>query len=86
MAQIPRNVQTMQQNCKENGFQIIKFMIKNTFLSRTRHNLFLASQKICWASKNHELLARHGMLVRKTMLVPAVFHFTLFTHLLFRED
>ena len=35
MAQIPRNMQTMQQNWKENGFQIFKPMINNTRLSST---------------------------------------------------
>ena len=39
----------MQQNRKENGFQIIKSMINNTCLSS---NLFRARQKLCWANKN----------------------------------
>ena len=30
MAQIPRNMLTMQQNLKENGFTIIKSMRNNT--------------------------------------------------------
>ena len=35
MAQIPRNMQTIKQNWKENGFQIFKSMINNTHLSST---------------------------------------------------
>ena len=44
-AQIPRNVQTMQQNWKENGFQIFKYIINNTCFSSICYNLFWASQK-----------------------------------------
>ena len=52
MAQIPKNMQTMQQNWKETGFQIFKSM-NNTFFSSICYNLFKASQKWCQASKNH---------------------------------
>ena len=45
-------------------------MINNTCLSSICYNLFRASQKLCRASKNHELLARHGKLVLKIMSVP----------------
>ena len=53
MAQIPRNMQTMQQNCKGNGIQILKSMMNNTGLSSICFNLFWASQKLLRASQNH---------------------------------
>ena len=54
-------------------------MIRNTCLSSICYNLFRASQKLCRASKNHELLARHGKLVLKIMLVPVtVSYFVIF--------
>ena len=45
-------------------------MIKNTCLSSICYNIFRASQKVCRASKNDELLDLHGKLVLKIMLVP----------------
>ena len=46
MAQIHRNMQTMQQNWKENGFQIFRSMINNTCLSSIFNNLFSCQSKI----------------------------------------
>ena len=66
MAQILRYMQT---KWKENGFQISKSMIRNTCLSSICYDSFQASQKSCRASENHELLARHGKLVLKIILV-----------------
>ena len=63
-------MQTMQQNWKENGFQIFKSLMNNTCLSSVYYILIRASQKLCRASQNHLLLARHGKLVLKIMLVP----------------
>ena len=57
---------------KENVFQIFKAMINNTCFSSICYNLFRASQNLCRASQNHKLLARHGKLVLKIMLVPAL--------------
>ena len=51
-------------------FQIIKSMKNNTCHSSICYNLFRATKKLCWASKNHEVLAQHGQLVLKLMLVP----------------
>ena len=50
---IPRNMQTMQQNRKENGFQIFQSMINNTCFSSICYNLFWASQKLTRASQIH---------------------------------
>ena len=69
-SKIPRNMLTMQQISKVNGFKVIKSMRNNTCHSSICYNLFRASQNLCWASKNYELLARHGKLVLKLMLVP----------------
>ena len=60
---------------KENGIQIFKSMITNTCLSNIWYNLFRASQNLFWASQNHQLLAQHGKLVLKIMLVPATLDF-----------
>ena len=49
MAKLPRNMLTMQQNLKENGFTIIKFMRNNTWHSGIYYDLFRASQKLCRA-------------------------------------
>ena len=38
--------------------------------SNKYHNLFQASHKLCWTSKNHQLPGWHGKLVLKLMLVP----------------
>ena len=45
-------------------------MRNNTCHSSICYNLFRASQKVCRASKNDQLLARHGKSVLKLMLVP----------------
>ena len=52
-AKIHRNMQTVQQNQNENVFQIIKSMMNNTCHSKICYNLFRASHKSCWASRNH---------------------------------
>ena len=70
MAQIPRNMLTNATNLKENGFRIIRSMRNNTWYSSICYNLFQASQKLCRADKNHKLLAWHGKLVLKLILVP----------------
>ena len=69
ISQIPRNIQALQQ--KENYFQIIKSMINNSCLSSICYNLFQSSQNLHRASEIHKLLALHGKLVLKIMLVPA---------------
>ena len=67
------NIQKYANNAtklKGNGFQIIKSMINNTCLSNICYKLCRASQKLFWASKNHQLLVQHGKLLLKIMLVP----------------
>ena len=53
MAQIPRNMQTMQHNLKKNVFHIIESMINNTCHSSICYNLFRASKQLFGASKSH---------------------------------
>ena len=65
-----RNMLTMQQNLKENDFQVNKSMMHNTCYSSICYNLFRASQNLCRESENHKVLARHGKLVLTLMLVP----------------
>ena len=52
MAQIHRNMLTMQQNLNENGFEVINSMRNNTRHSSICYNLFCASQELFQARKN----------------------------------
>ena len=52
------------------GVKIIKSIINDTYNSSICYDHFRTSQKLCSASKNHYLLAQHGNLVLKIMLVP----------------
>ena len=69
-----------ERKLKENGFQLIKSMINDKCYSSVCSNLFRASQKLCQVSKSHLLFARHGKLVLKFMLVPALYEGNEFIH------